>query len=971
MGRPVVHGTQNTIQTEERRGMKIGVVPGAWWRDACRAAGHEPLPLPGPGEITGDPGGGDLHSRIRAGNEVQTLLHANPVDFILDAGGAGLSFVEGPGGISDLKLTHEVLRVPLFSHFTDPLPVMNRHLSWEVMWRSLRSTWWVKLAGDEALARELAHFGIPHARFLAPGVMDGISSATEPGGAAPEFDVGFIGDATDAIFRFHDGGDPGALSRELAEWIERGTYGPGFLELRGEAGHRHEPPSTDDEVLAQVQRAAEYFSTKLRFAAGLCARHRDRLVETLRRTLGERFRLIGQGWPELPEHHVVPAPRTLEEYVSLFRTAAINVSIGDGTNESSISPQYFEITGCGGFLLCPHDPHVARYFDIGRECETFADERELIEKIRYYLARPAERQTIARAGWERTRRHHLLRHRLAEVEALYRAARRPAPEARLPIPEEPTVAASRPRPAIPIDLPTTTLRGGGSSTPARSASEGESVHSASTDLPTAPRNNIPAAPISAGVPGKLMVLLNPGRFTRHYLIDMATSAMQLGISVVLYELEQAWAELRQGRLADAAAFTRTLREQNVRAVISAGPNGFHEWPAAPVGDGRVAPLFEQLGIPHLLWWTDHPQWNNEKMALAPELQPLLRSPNLHHFLKSDIAAREIGDLLGWPHCHGLPVAEHPERLRPAEGVRPRYDVVCVIGSPPRPFPGLAEFARQDDPDAEAIAAVVCAGARTRLAALWNEKAPAEMRAALERFGVDWVEGKRRAPHGAAYRLFTSLEEEHSEACAYLRENPTLYFDALEALWFFGAWQRTFLVTYLSRYFSVGVFGRDWSSVGAGGDAEWVDHERQPEVYAQGRVGLNVSQSGDEEGAAHKPFQMAACGVPIVHIRRRGIEELFEPNREIALFDTPGEAREVIADLLHSEPRRRAMAEAARARLVAEHTWHHRLPRMLELAGVDLSTLTRRPRADAAPPTPIYSQPPREPALAVPGATALP
>ena len=89
---------------------------------------------------------------------------------------------------------------------------------------------------------------------------------------------------------------------------------------------------------------------------------------------------------------------------------------------------------------------------------------------------------------------------------------------------------------------------------------------------------------------------------------------------------------------------------------------------------------------------------------------------------------------------------------------------------------------------------------------------------------------------------------------------------------------------------------------------------------RGKVAINISQGNEEEGASHKPFQIAASGVAQVHIDRKGLSDYFEPHREIELFETPAQARRVIAELLADDDRRIAMGAAARQRLLREHTW---------------------------------------------------
>lgn len=433
--------------------------------------------------------------------------------------------------------------------------------------------------------------------------------------------------------------------------------------------------------------------------------------------------------------------------------------------------------------------------------------------------------------------------------------------------------------------------------------------------------------------GSLLVLQNPGRFTRHYLADMAAAANRLGIPTVVLELGTVWDARQQGTPMPSDQMHEILQQHRVRAVIGSGSNGLLEWPMEGLPDGTLRPFFERAAIPHLMWWTDHPQWANERFGLRPELQPALCSPNIHTFVKSPVAARELKDILGWPHCIGLPVAENPDRLKPVAIAKPDFDVVAVVGSPPDSDTSLERFLADDDPDIEAISATVAPGVLSRILDRWAIHAPRNFHLSLELFARDWVRARAREPLVGSYRLFTRLAFRHRKAREWIRANPHAYFDAVESLWAFGRWQRTFYLRYLAKYFRVGVFGCDWTAVGIAGSKEWVAHEDQPTVYARGRVAINLSQAGDEEGLAHKPFQIAASGVPMVHIARRGLADCFTPGTEVLAFLTPREARDAVGLLLSDRVRAKRMAGAARERLCREHTWEQRLPQLLAAAGV--------------------------------------
>jgi spore maturation protein CgeB len=106
--------------------------------------------------------------------------------------------------------------------------------------------------------------------------------------------------------------------------------------------------------------------------------------------------------------------------------------------------------------------------------------------------------------------------------------------------------------------------------------------------------------------------------------------------------------------------------------------------------------------------------------------------------------------------------------------------------------------------------------------------------------------------------------------------------------------------------------------------EHVPPAGHPGFYAASRYTLNVTRA-DMVAAGWSPsvrlFEAAACATPIVSDVWEGLDTLFEPGREIVL----AESSEEVVSLLRrgDEAARQAMARAARARILAEHTAEHR------------------------------------------------
>lgn len=75
----------------------------------------------------------------------------------------------------------------------------------------------------------------------------------------------------------------------------------------------------------------------------------------------------------------------------------LNIHIDLAANEAA-NMRLFEVTGVGSFLLTDAKPNLAQFFEPAVEVETFHTTSEMIQKIRYYLAHPIEREKISNTG---------------------------------------------------------------------------------------------------------------------------------------------------------------------------------------------------------------------------------------------------------------------------------------------------------------------------------------------------------------------------------------------------------------------------------------------------------------------------------------------------------------------------------------------------------------------------------------------
>lgn len=106
----------------------------------------------------------------------------------------------------------------------------------------------------------------------------------------------------------------------------------------------------------------------------------------------------------------------------------------------------------------------------------------------------------------------------------------------------------------------------------------------------------------------------------------------------------------------------------------------------------------------------------------------------------------------------------------------------------------------------------------------------------------------------------------------------------------------------------------------------IDHiapDGLPDFFAKVRWALNITRS-EMIDAGFSPsvrlFEAAACAAPIISDRWRGLETLFSIGDEIILAD---DAADVLAALSLPQPKRLAIAAAARTQILSAHSAEHR------------------------------------------------
>jgi spore maturation protein CgeB len=83
-------------------------------------------------------------------------------------------------------------------------------------------------------------------------------------------------------------------------------------------------------------------------------------------------------------------------------------------------------------------------------------------------------------------------------------------------------------------------------------------------------------------------------------------------------------------------------------------------------------------------------------------------------------------------------------------------------------------------------------------------------------------------------------------------------------------------------------------------------------------------------SSSRPFELSAMGCCIVANPYAGIEEWFEPGKELMVVNSAEEAADRYRWLLAHESERLAMGRAARERVLKEHTFRHRARQLIEI-----------------------------------------
>ena len=127
-----------------------------------------------------------------------------------------------------------------------------------------------------------------------------------------------------------------------------------------------------------------------------------------------------------------------------------------------------------------------------------------------------------------------------------------------------------------------------------------------------------------------------------------------------------------------------------------------------------------------------------------------------------------------------------------------------------------------------------------------------------------------------------------------------------------------------------IWGVGWKRDSLRAEERFVPDEEAALIYGACKIGLNVhAEQTKVAGPNTRSFELLAAGAFQLTDRVEGMEELLEPGKEVAVYGSPQEAREMAEHYLARPEERAAMAARGRERVLREHTYAHRMKTLME------------------------------------------
>jgi len=312
-------------------------------------------------------------------------------------------------------------------------------------------------------------------------------------------------------------------------------------------------------------------------------------------------------------------------------------------------------------------------------------------------------------------------------------------------------------------------------------------------------------------------------------------------------------------------------------------------------EGILMELLAQLQLPLASWFVDNPH-------LILHLYDKLVSPWATIFTWDADNLPGLREL-GFEHVFHLPLGTDPERFAPAKNPLPpvaswRSEVSFVGNSMVYKVGKRMQKVR--------FPATLLRGYR-ELAAAFGASDERLVRAFLPHYNTD---------------IFASYQA--------LPDNETrLAFEAM-ITWEATRQYRTRCVRQILPFAPLIVGDRGWRQNFKQESLPWRLHSELsyyselPAFYPWSDINFNCTSKQMKGAVNQRLFDVPAAGAFVLTDWRDQTESLFEPGKELICYREPEEAPDLIRYFLARPEERRRIVRAARARVLAQHTWTHRV-----------------------------------------------
>jgi len=311
-------------------------------------------------------------------------------------------------------------------------------------------------------------------------------------------------------------------------------------------------------------------------------------------------------------------------------------------------------------------------------------------------------------------------------------------------------------------------------------------------------------------------------------------------------------------------------------------------------EGVLVELIERLRLPLASWFVDNPH-------LILYLYNKLVSPWTALFTWDADNLQSLKSV-GFEHVHYLPLASDVTRFKPLADLPASHTWRSRVS-----FVGNSMIYK--------VGHRMKAGKFPRELLTTYREVAAGFRAGADRFVGEYLARE----HPDLARVFDGLEDNEQRLC----------FETM-ITWEATRQYRKGCVAATLDFDPLIVGDRGWKTTFKAEERPWRWHkalsyyEDLPFFYPLSEINFNCTSQQMKGAVNQRVFDVPAAGAFVLTDHRVQMENLLEPGTEVAYYEDPADVPEMIRHYLDNPAERERIVRAARRRILAEHTYEHRL-----------------------------------------------